>query len=433
MKLNRLLLASLLLSNMALATTTAIIDSGVDLKHPQLLNRAWQNPNEILNGADDDYNGLVDDINGWNFSDNNAQLINPKYMRLVHDTEIMDLMKTLEGKTSLNDLSKNELEMVRALVKRRPDIFDQMSAFGNFMHGTHVAGIAARDNNSDIMAIKLIPTDQNDSVKKVAAQFAPMRSQKGIREKLISKAVVQLAEMQAQGMQPIGQYLKRNKVEVANCSYGTGYPQAEAIAKQLLSKLFLFSPPKKDIDKVARNFINAMNENQKKYYIDAAPNTLFVFAAGNDGLSNDDFPSAPNNIIADNIISVAATDGVSSLATFSNYGVRGVDVAAPGVNILSSIPDGGEFRVSGTSQAAPYVSNVAARIIEENSALTPAQMKKILIGTVTKVPFLKGKVKSEGIVNVDRAVRAAEYSKKMSVEVAIAKANAEISRLTLID
>lgn len=412
MKMNKLVLASLLMTNIAMATTTAIVDSGVDFKHPQLINRAWQNPNEIVNGTDDDGNGLVDDINGWNFSDNSNQLINPKYMYLVNDEEILQLMKVLEGKTSLDDLSKEEVEWLREVAKRRPGIFEEMNSFGNFMHGTHVAGIAAKNNNADIMGIKLIPTDQNDSVEKVAAQFAHARTQKGLREKLISKAVVKLAELQAQGMQPIGRYLNRNSVSVANCSYGTGYPQAEAIATQLLSKLFLFSPPKKDIAKVARNFINAMNDQQEKYYIKAAPNTLFVFAAGNDGLNNDEFPTAPNNIVADNLIAVAATDGISKLADFSNYGIKTVDVAAPGVSILSSIPGGGEFSVSGTSQAAPYVSNVASRVVEANPALTPGQVKKILIETVSKMDFLKGKVKSGGMVNVDRAVLAASYSKE---------------------
>lgn len=433
MKVNKLILASLLFSNVALAVTTAVIDSGVDFNHPQLINRAWQNKNEVINGTDDDYNGLIDDVNGWNFSDNNNQLINPKYMHLSKDKEIRELMALLEGKMSLEQLSTSELAWLKEVLKRRPNIFDEMSSFGNFMHGTHVAGITAKDNDADIMGIKLIPTDDKDTVEKVASQYAPQTKQKGIREKLVSKAVKSLAELQAQGMQPIGQYLNRNSVAVANCSYGMGYPQAENLAKMLLSKLYLFSPPKKDIDKVARNFVNAMNEQQEKYYIKASPNTLFVFAAGNDGLNNDEFPSAPNNIVAENLISVAATDSTNKLADFSNYGLRTVDVAAPGVQILSSIPGGGEMKVSGTSQAAPYVSNVASRILEENSTLTAGQVKAILIGTVSKLPFLKGKVKAEGMVNVERAVRAARYAKTMSIPVAMAKANAEVPGLVLID
>lgn len=431
--INKLILSSLLFTNVALATTTAVIDSGVDFNHPQLLNRAWQNINEVQNGRDDDFNGLIDDINGWNFSANNNQLINPIYMHLSADQEIRKLMQVLEGKADLKELSTSELAWLKEVVKRRPKIFDEMSTFGNFMHGTHVAGIAAKDNDADIMGIKLIRTDDKDSVEKVASKFAPLMRQKGLREKMISKAVVALAEAQAQGMQSIGRYLNQNKVDVANCSYGSGYPQAVELSKMLLSKLFLFSPPAKDVDKVARNFINAMNEYQEKYYIKAAPNTLFVFAAGNDGLNNDEFPSAPNNIVANNLIAVAATEGTTKLAAFSNYGMRTVDVAAPGVSILSSIPGGDEMRVSGTSQAAPYVSNVAARVISENSNLTAGDVKQILIGTVSKMPFLKGKVKSEGMVNVERAVLAAKYAKTLSLPVAIAKANAEISRMTLID
>lgn len=433
MKLSSIALTSLLFANMAMATTTAIIDSGVDFKHPQLINRAWQNPNEVLNGMDDDGNGLIDDINGWNFSANSNQLINNKYMYLVNDPEIRELMTVLEGKTSINDLSKEEVQWLKEVSKRRPNIFEELNTFGNFMHGTHVAGITARGNNADIMAIKLIATDANDSVEKVSAKYKNAKTQKGLRTWLIKKAVKEIAEMQAQGMQAIGQYLQRENVQVANCSYGFGYPQASEVAKSLLSKLFVFSPSKKDIDEVARVFINTMNEKQEQYYIKSAPKTLFVFAAGNDGLDNDVYPTAPNNISADNLIAVAATEGMTKLASFSNYGLKTVDVAAPGVEILSSIPGGGEFKVSGTSQAAPYVSNVASRISEINPKLSPREIKEILIGTVTKMPFLKGKVRSEGMVNFERAEKAAEYSKTYSLPTAIAKANSEIRTLSLID
>ena len=93
-----------------------------------------------------------------------------------------------------------------------------------------------------------------------------------------------------------------------------------------------------------------------------SPDTLWVFAAGNDGTNNDEFPSSPTNIQADNVISVAATIGFDMIAPFSNYGVEMVDVAAPGVSINSAVPGDEFLSVSGTSQAAPYVANVAGRL-----------------------------------------------------------------------
>jgi subtilisin family serine protease len=57
----------------------AVIDTGVDINHPDLMNNIWTNPNEIPNnGIDDDNNGFIDDVNGWNFSENNNDVSDPE-------------------------------------------------------------------------------------------------------------------------------------------------------------------------------------------------------------------------------------------------------------------------------------------------------------------------------------------------------------------
>ena len=121
---------------------------------------------------------------------------------------------------------------------------------------------------------------------------------------------------------------------------------------------------------------------------------LFVFAAGNDGTNNDKYPGSPTNIVANNVISVAATLESSALARFSNYGIKMVDVAAPGVGIKSSVPGNKFLRVSGTSQAAPFVTNVAAKMKDVNPFLTPKHLRKIIMNTVDKRPYLAEKIKS---------------------------------------
>jgi subtilisin family serine protease len=174
-----------------------------------------------------------------------------------------------------------------------------------------------------------------------------------------------------------------------------------------------------------KHFLKTLIEKGNKM-ITAAPETLFVFAAGNDGTDNDIYPTSPASIKATNVISVAAAYERSKLATFSNFGKTTVDVAAPGVIIESSIPGDEYLKVSGTSQAAPYIANVAGKIKDANPALTADEIKRIIMGTVDVKDYLVGKVKSNGIVNADRALVAAKLSVDLSLAKAIAKSKEEV-------
>ena len=84
-----------------------------------------------------------------------------------------------------------------------------------------------------------------------------------------------------------------------------------------------------------------------------AHGVIVVAAAGNDGTNNDSRAEYPANYGGDNVVAVAATDRTDNLASFSNYGRSTVDIAAPGVSIYSTLPNGRYGTYSGTSMAAP--------------------------------------------------------------------------------
>ena len=114
--------------------------------------------------------------------------------------------------------------------------------------------------------------------------------------------------------------------------------------------------------------------------ISAAGNAgiLFVTAAGNNGTDNDTTPEYPADIRLPNVISVAATDQNDQLASFSDYGPTSVDLAAPGVSILSTLPDGKYACLSGTSMATPFVSGVAALAWSLDPSATVAQVRSAI-------------------------------------------------------
>jgi thermitase len=137
-------------------------------------------------------------------------------------------------------------------------------------------------------------------------------------------------------------------------------------------------------------------------------NVVFVTAAGNDGTDNDNVPSYPSSYREPNELSVAAVDRNGNLPSFSNYGATTVDLAAPGVDIVSEVPTSidpsGLQDLSGTSMSTAYVSGVAALVSGLNPSFTAAQIVQRLDSTTKALPSLAGKTISGGMVDAYNAV-----------------------------
>lgn len=273
----------------------AVLDTGIFLQHPELITQAWVNPGEIPgNGVDDDNNGYIDDVNGWDFYNDDASVYDPG------DQDI---------------------------------------------HGTHVAGvIAARNNNIQgisgiapgvkIMALKFIGPDGGN----------------------VSDAIEAI------------EYARTMGVKISNNSWG-GSEYSQALR-------------------------DAIEQS----------GMLFVASAGNSGANADSAPEYPAAFDCSNIISVAAINNRGQLPFWSNYGPCSVDLAAPGAGIMSIlelIPGSTILYgyISGTSQAAPFVTGTGALVLSQNPALSSQDVKSRILAGTHPLPALAGKTVSGGMLD----------------------------------
>lgn len=139
-----------------------------------------------------------------------------------------------------------------------------------------------------------------------------------------------------------------------------------------------------------------------------AAGILVVAAAGNEHQDSDQvehyyYPAAYK---LSNIIVVAASDIQNNLLPSSNWGKIRVDVAAPGENIYSTLPNNRYGYMSGTSMATPFVSGIATLMLACNPTLKPTQIKELIVNSVYRVPAQENKVSSGGIVNAYNAMTA---------------------------
>ena len=288
----------------------AVIDTGVDVNHSDLSANLWRNSNETAgNGIDDDGNGYVDDVAGWDFAHNDASVYDP-------------------GETCGSE--RNDL------------------------HGTHVAGIAgAVGNNSTGVAgvswqVRLMPL------------------------KILAKSGGSCATgSDADAIEAI-LYAARMKADVINASWGAA-PNNEALRQAIVAA--------------------------------GQAGVLFAAAAGNEGIDLSVSPRYPASFDLENEIVVAASDNNDALASFSNFG-GATDLASPGVNIYSTLPDGSYGFLSGTSMSVPHLSGSLALLRAQYPQAPSTELKNRILGNVdAKSAFGSQKTSSGGRLNVNRALR----------------------------
>lgn len=432
------------------AARVAVTDSGTDFSHEWLKDRILFNSSERQgNLVDDDRNGKVDDLVGWNFVEDYRKIFFPEHLKIVDDKlfQIFEVISRIQGGTATDDDKKFLKENIQDLdAAKKQAVIAKLNFYGQYAHSTHVSGIIASVSpESRIMSNRVFPdtppvdetsSEDHSEMLKLGTKSFEQVLDFGINISPKPKfGVVDIfykiiAAVNNGSFERVAQYTFERKIDIANYSLGASL---QNIAKLILGVKGVKAPTAEQLS-IETKRVSAQFEPMGQKWMKLAPQTLFVIAAGNDNSNNDILPVFPANVKADNSLVVAATKGNSALADFSNYGELSVDIAAPGVAIVSSVPslDGKKLLpMSGTSMAAPYVTGVAAKVKDLNPSLSSLAIKTLLMATVDKKEWLKTKVISSGVINPQRAYFAAEKSKVLVLSEAIELSKKEVQDLPL--
>ena len=410
-------------------TRVLVVDSGTDFSHPEFTGKVLNETAELNGtaGQDDDNNGYIDDVAGWNFVENTKTLVDTTVLPAFYD-EVLRYNDILEKYVRKGEITQEDYNFAVSFEKdttKRP----WMGFIGGYSHGTHVAGIISRNNNhTAFKAIKYIGTGTPPSTSSlremiIARDGVLKRQTRQMTYEEIEATYKQLGDSTVQSVQPLTDYVAFCNPRVINCSYGDNRDVIFPVIKKHMTDVFGYTnPDTAEIYKIMDIYSkNVSVRNSEKMY-EKATNALILIAAGNSAEDVDKYISSPIDMNIENKLVIAATFDDNLIADFSCYGVKKVDIGAPGVLIRSTYPNGKYGLMSGTSQATPYVSKIAAKLFHVRPALTPVEVKKILMGTADKKDWLKDKVVCGGVVNPQRAEETVRLMNKgMNIDKAIAQ------------
>ena len=420
----------------------AVLDSGIDLKHEDLDDVLWTNKKEKPgNNIDDDNNGFIDDIHGYN-------LLGESYNEQLEYTRILRLKI---GDAGFQAKAKAELD------KKRPEALANKQQYEQILQAVKNADAAVKKHldktdytKKDLSGIKAESEEMQRNVAILTQMYSYADSIPELMENLedgIKHFTEQLnyhLNVDFDGRKVVGD----DPYDLMDTKYGNGNPQnrvedeshgthvagiiaaernnglgANGVANNVEIMSIRAVPNGDEYDKdIALGIRYAVDNGAKiincsfgksfspnadwvydaiKYA--ASKDVLIVHAAGNDGvdLDNPKNPNYPNDQInngpefADNVITVGALDpeyGSEMLASYSNYGAINVDIFAPGTDIYSTIPQNKYEFMPGTSMASPAVAGVAALVRSQYPSLSAPQVKKIILesGLSTKAAVILG-------------------------------------------
>lgn len=435
----------------------AVIDSGVDVDHDDITENIWENTGEIPdNGIDDDHNGYVDDIHGWNFiGREDGENISGESLEY---TRIFAAYDEKYSKVERRDLPKGERKDYDLYLKVKDIYLSELEKANNnlqvykvFRHKytaahSYIAAVLNKDDYTKEEVEAISPENENiDWAKRFIIAMKNDNITLLNIDQWISNVQSRLDTKLNRDNMPrltIGDDLTditdsiygNNDYNGGTASHGTSVAGVigalggngmgiDGIGGDVKIMVVRVVPGGDEYDKdVALGIRYAVNNGaqiincsfgkmfspQKEMVDDAIRyaekrGVLIIHAAGNEGLNNDKNPRYPtkrfnDNDEANNFIDVGASGsfiGSALPASFSNYGKKSVDLFAPGANITSLAPGNRTSSPSGTSMAAPVVTGVAAMLLSYFPELSAVELKEILLASVYDVGSVKVSIPGE--------------------------------------
>lgn len=439
----------------------AVIDSGIDIDHEDLAAVIWRNLDEVGgNGVDDDGNGYVDDVYGWNFlggPDGNVYYDTYEFVRV--------LQKLTPGFQS-GDLDSVELATylnARAYYDRALTEHEENLAYLQNLSSTydHYAMMLKDKLQTDSLVYEdLKRIDPADSAADIARRFMGLvhvfygtvgsNVFKQDAEELmldyanfdmntdfrtiVNDSLPYYGNADVDGPDPshgthvagiIGA-IRNNKLGMDGIAPAVKIMPIRAVPNGDERDMDVANAIRYAVDNGAKviNMSFGKNFSPEKYLVDSAARyagakgVLLIHGAGNEHMNIDSVGNYPNRLLNNgteltNWIEVGATFAtadVNLVAEFSNYGKHQVDIFAPGVHIFSTTPDNTYEHYDGTSMAAPMVTGLAALLWSYYPQLTMLQVRQIILESA--IPYGTYQVRVPG---GDSLVEFSELSKTGSV------------------
>lgn len=443
----------------------AVIDSATDIDHEDLNDVLWTNENEIPNnGKDDDNNGYIDDIHGWNFIGDTyyeqfeyVRLLatgnknDPRYAEAVekYNTEfqkysqlkvqstqllqqVIDADNTVSKYLKKKNYTKKDVSSIKtedqvlqeavALVDYifSLDNYDTIEAFKTAVKGDLVTINTRLDYHlNKTFKGRKTGDNPNDLTDVGYGNNNPRPTIKTESHGTHVSGIILAERDNNKGIKGIANNAKL--MAIRSTPNGDEYDKDVALAIRYAAdndaKIINMS--------FGKSFSPHTNWVKEAIIYAASKDVLIVHGSGNDAHSIDIHKNYPNDVIgttsevADNFITVGALTpryGPDMVAYYSNFGKINVDVFAPGSEIYSSIPENKYESQNGTSMSAPNVAGVAALIRSQYPNLTAAQVKqiimdsglpinaKVIVGESREIKNLQDISKSGKIVNAYNAL-----------------------------